>query len=138
MRKAATVVGWCILIYVIYCAVLFLFQRRIMFPTEAFPPTGVDPPPLPGLERIWLEMPEGKIETWYLPPDPGTTTGPSPAVIFAHGNGELIDYWPQALKRFNSMGIGLLLVEYPGNGRSGGKPSHESVTATFGAAHDLL
>ncbi len=36
------------------------------------------------------------------------------------------------------MGIGLLLVEYPGYGRSTGTPSQQSITNTFVAAYDAL
>ena len=66
------------------------------------------------------------------------TAGRTPAVIFGHGNGELIDFWPDELKRFTQMGIALLLVEYPGYGRSAGSPSQQSITAAFVAAYDVL
>ena len=56
----------------------------------------------------------------------------------AHGDGELIDYWPNELGRFSSMGVALLLVEYPGYGRSVGTPSQESISETFTLAYDLL
>ena len=42
-------------------------------------------------------------------------------MIFAHGNGELIDFWPQRLQEFTQFGLGVLLVEYPGYGRSEGR-----------------
>jgi hypothetical protein len=93
---------------------------------------------IPGLEKIRLETGHGNIEAWYIPPVPESSAGPHPAVIFAHGNAELIDYWPEALGHFSRIGIGLLLVEYPGYGRSGGSPSQTSITATFVTAYDHL
>lgn len=72
----------------------------------------------------------------YLPP--ATADKPATAVIFGHGNGELIDYWPNELARFSEMGIGLLIVEYPGYGRSAGSPSQESISETFTRAYDKL
>ena len=48
------------------------------------------------------------------------------------------DFWPEALKRFPAMGVGLLLVEYPGYGRSAGSPSQESISETFTRAYDTL
>jgi hypothetical protein len=36
------------------------------------------------------------------------------------------------------MGVGLLLVEYPGYGRSAGSPSQESISETFIKAYDRL
>jgi pimeloyl-ACP methyl ester carboxylesterase len=75
-------------------------------------------------------------EAWYLPPS--AADKPAPAVIFGHGNGELIDYWPNELARFSEMGIGLLLVEFPGYGRSAGSPSQARIAETFILAYDRL
>jgi hypothetical protein len=88
------------------------------------------------IEPLWLETSFGKVEAWYRPPM--SAEKPSAAVIFGHGNGELIDYWPQELSRFAKMGVGLLLVEYPGYGRSAGSPSQESISETFTLAYDRL
>ncbi|MGB5993665.1 MAG: alpha/beta hydrolase, partial [Desulfobacterales bacterium] len=55
-----------------------------------------------------------------------------------HGNGELIDFWPDELKRFNHFGIGVMLLEYPGYGRSEGKPSQKNITETFNNAYNIL
>ena len=132
------IIGWVLIFYCGYCIFLFLMQRSILFPRNQIPlpaDTGIV---FPGMEKIWLDTEFGKIETWYLPPDSGSRAGPAPAVIFGHGNGELIDFWPEALQNFNRMGIGLLLVEYPGYGRSSGTPSQKSITATFVAAYDTL
>jgi pimeloyl-ACP methyl ester carboxylesterase len=124
--------------YVAYCGFLFLLQRHILFPRyQIQTPSGVAGN-IPGLETIWLSTDYGKAEAWFLPPAAGQARGPAPAVIFAHGNAELIDFWPQELGKFTSLGIGLLLVEYPGYGRSEGRPSQESVTATFVEAYDSL
>ena len=132
------IIGWALIFYCGYCIFLFLMQRSILFPRNQIPfptDTGIA---IPGLEKNWLDTEFGKIETWYLPPVSGPQTKPAPTVIFGHGNGELIDYWPEALQNFNQMGIGLLLVEYPGYGRSGGTPSHKSITGAFVAAYDAL
>jgi fermentation-respiration switch protein FrsA (DUF1100 family) len=91
-----------------------------------------------GLEKIWLDTSYGKIEAWFLPPAPGHGSKSAPAVIFAHGNAELIDFWPEELMEFTRLGIGVLLVEYPGYGRSEGKPSQRNITEAFVAAYDTL
>ena len=63
---------------------------------------------------------------------------PAPAFIFAHGNGELIDYWPDELRPVAALGAGLLLVEYPGYGRSEGAPTQERILEVFTRAYDRL
>ncbi|MEZ4527179.1 MAG: alpha/beta hydrolase [Desulfobacterales bacterium] len=128
---------WVFLVYCLYCGILFFLQRQILFPRDL-----TDAPPsfrddIPGLERIWLETADGNVETWYIPPAPESEL-PAPAMIFAHGNAELIDFWPDDFMAFTRMGMGVLLVEYPGYGRSQGRPSQKSIARTFAAAYDML
>jgi len=125
-------------IYIAYCGLLFVLQRQIMFPRSMIPQPVPSDHIIPGLEKIWLETPAGKVESWLLQPVSGSAAGPVPAVIFGHGNGELIDFWPEELKGFTRLGIAVLLAEYPGYGRSAGFPSQPSITETFIAAYDAL
>ena len=138
MNILPKIIGWALIFFCGSWIFLFLMQRSILFPRNQIPyptDTGIK---IARLEKTWLDTEFGKIETWYLPPVSGPQAKPAPAVIFGHGNGELIDYWPKTLQNFNRMGIGLLLVEYPGYGRSSGTPSQKSITATFVAAYDAL
>ena len=127
---------WILLLYSAYVGFIFLMQRQIMFPRGMIPTPPRDAAKVPGLEEIWLDTTFGTVETWYLPP--AAPSGPAPVAIFAHGNGELIDFWPEELLPFGRMGVGVLLVEYPGYGRSGGSPSQKSITEAFTAAYDML
>lgn len=138
MNMLPKIIGWALIFYCGYCIFLFLMQRSILFPRNQIPVPADTGIAIPGLEKIWLDTEFGKIEIWYLPPDSEPQVRPAPAVIFGHGNGELIDFWPEALQNFTRMGIGLLLVEYPGYGRSSGTPSQKSITGTFVAAYDAL
>jgi hypothetical protein len=140
MNLLVKTIAWAIIFYCIYCIFLFLMQRSILFPRSQIPkPPEEDPAGnIAGLEKIWLKTETGIIEAWFLPPVYSQGALPAPAVIFGHGNAELIDYWPEALKNFSRMGIGLLLVEYPGYGRSSGTPSEQSIRQTFVAAYDAL
>jgi hypothetical protein len=73
------------------------------------------------MEVLRFEAAGASIESLFLPArDAGT--GPKPLVIFAHGNTALIDDWLTALDGFRQRGVGVLLVEYPGYGRSTGTP----------------
>jgi hypothetical protein len=132
VKILATAVG----IYAAYCALLFFLQRQVIFPRYLIPAPALPDFKALRIEPVWLETSFGKVEAWYLPPL--SADKPAPAVIFGHGNGELIDYWPNELGRFASMGVGLLLVEYPGYGRSAGSPSQGSISETFTLAYDRL
>jgi len=129
---------WPLCIYVAYCGLLFFLQRQIMFPRGMIPQPSPSAQKLPGLEKIWLETESGKVESWLLLPVSKTAAGPAGAIIFGHGNGELIDFWPDDLRGFGQLGLAVLLVEYPGYGRSAGSPSQGSITEAFVAAYDAL
>jgi fermentation-respiration switch protein FrsA (DUF1100 family) len=126
-----------LLFYTAYCCLLFFLQRRILFPRSLIPSPPSSEDTISGMEIIWLDTAYGKVEAWFLPASVRISR-PSPAVIFGHGNGELIDFWPAEFKRFAHLGIGVLLVEYPGYGRSAGNPSQQSITAAFVSAYDVL
>ncbi len=132
------VVGALLALYLLYLGVLFVLQRRILYPGRGFPvPDGVAER-VAGLEVHWLPSSSGRVESWYLPPLALPASGRSPAVIFAHGNGEAIDHWPEPLAGFRRLGLGVLLVEYPGYGRSEGAPSRVSIGEVMLAAYDQL
>jgi fermentation-respiration switch protein FrsA (DUF1100 family) len=84
-------------------------------------------------EAHWFDIDGARVEAWFLP---GIKPGRAPLIIHGHGNGELIDIQTKSVDALRAAGIGVLLVEYPGYGRSGGKPSEGTVTATFVAAYD--
>ena len=84
-------------------------------------------------EAIWFDIDGARVEAWFLPA-PGKLR--APLVIHTHGNGELIDIQTQSVAGLRAAGIGVLLVEYPGYGRSTGNPSEKTVTATLLAAYD--
>jgi fermentation-respiration switch protein FrsA (DUF1100 family) len=137
MNILVKTVTWVLFLYFFYCGLLFVMQRRVLFPRHLTEhPSNTEN--IPGLEKIWVSTSFGKIETWFLPKTAGRVTEPAPAVIFAHGNGELIDFWPHELKKLNRLGIGVLLVEYPGYGRSKGSPSQKNITEAFTGAYDVL
>jgi fermentation-respiration switch protein FrsA (DUF1100 family) len=116
----------------VYWAALFFWQRTLLFPAP--PLAGAEARPS-DVEAVWLETTAGRVEAWYLPPLV-TAGAPAPLLLFTHGNGELIDYWPNDFEEPRRWGMAVLLVEYPGYGRSRGTPTQHSVTAAVLAAFD--
>jgi pimeloyl-ACP methyl ester carboxylesterase len=108
-------------------------QRSALFPRPVAPAGAPSPPQ--GTEVVWLGT-DANVEAWFM--RPVATASAFPVVIFAHGNAELIDHWAPAFRQVSASGIGTLLVEYPGYGRSGGTPSQGSITQIMLAAHDFL
>ncbi len=125
--------------YCAYALLLFVVQRSVMFPRNLIDAGDYNTTPrVDGLVKIHVNTSQGKVEAWYMPALGADRDKPSPAVIYGHGNAELIDFWPETLAPFTQMGLGLMLVEYPGYGRSEGSPSQQSITETFTAAYDWL
>jgi fermentation-respiration switch protein FrsA (DUF1100 family) len=132
MRPALVVATVLLSMLLLYWASLYVWQRTLLFPAPQLAGAAAQPT---DAEAVWLEAAEGPVEAWYLPPLVGSR-GPAPLLLFAHGNGELIDYGPSAFEVPRRWGLAVLLVEYPGYGRSGGSPSQRSVTAAVLAAFD--
>jgi len=119
-----------------YFGLAYALQRAVLFPR---PPRPVRSPAdgRPDVEVTWLGA-DGGVEAWYLAPAGAGPDRPAPAIVFAHGNGELIDYWLDEFEIVRSWGVGVLLVEYPGYGRSGGLPSEATITQAMLDAFDYL
>ncbi len=122
--------------YLGYALVLFLLQRRMLFPGgERVPERGASSDLGPGVHRVRLELYSGLVEAWYMEPE--ETGAPGPALVFAHGNAELIEDWT-ALGELTQFGLGVLLVEFPGYGHSEGQPSRSDIGEAFKAGYDWL
>ena len=117
---------------------MFLLQRQFIYPRHIVPVPPAQNLASLGIEAGWIETDFGRVESWYLKSPGADAARPAPAFIFAHGNGELIDYWPDELRQVAALGAGLLLVEYPGYGRSEGAPTQERILEVFTRAYDRL
>ena len=125
-------------IAVAWSALVLALQRSVLYPRGMIQRPRVAAPPVAGMEALWLDTPAGRVESWLLPAAPRRADEPSGAVIFAHGNGEVIDDWPNALDPYRHMGFHVLLVEYRGYGRSAGSPSQTAIISDFADWYDRL
>ena len=114
-------------------AVVVKVQSMIAFPY--IPPSAQIPAAVKAVngETLWLDVDGKRVEAWFLP---ARQPGAAPLIMNTHGNGELIDQWAERVGPLRDAGFGVLLVEYPGYGRSGGNASEQSITATMVAAFD--
>ena len=106
-------------IYLVYGLFMYVTQRGLIFPGIGYKPQSNSYERFQDhIERIWFDIKGGKVEAWFMKAETAPDNAPLPLVIFAHGNGEYIDDWPNNLLQYNKMGIHILLIEYPGYGRS--------------------
>lgn len=136
-RRGVRVAGALLVLFVMgLLLATWLIQRTVTFPRPPNSAWNEGALEAHGGERVWLDAAGARVEAWLLPPTTSTAGGRMPLIIYAHGNGELIDMRAADFDEPRRAGIGVLQVEYPGYGRSGGSPSERSVTAALVAAYD--
>lgn len=135
--KVLRVVGLLATLYVVYGAALFLLQDKLLFPGTSLPVRS-QLPRMADAKLIELPFDGGKSVAFYLPPIGTAVQVKTGALIVAHGNGEIADYLVDGFSGWRSLGVPLLIVEYPGYGRAPGKPSDDSIRKTMVAAFDWL
>ena len=138
MQVIVKYMAWAAGLYAAYLGLCYLLARPMIFPRSQ---TGLPPEQGNTGDRVtkqWVATSGGRVETWFLPPEKTPSDRPVPVVIFGHGNAELIDYAREEFRPLTRVGIAVLLVEYPGYGRSEGSPSQASITEAFCAAYDML
>ncbi|MGB6364960.1 MAG: alpha/beta hydrolase [Thermoanaerobaculia bacterium] len=130
MRTAA-ILGAVWVLFLTGCTV-----RQLIYPAPPIPVPASPPPPL---EAVELTTPDGiQLSVWHLPAD---SLPPSrPVALFFHGNGENLETMRQTglFGELAQLGIGFAAVDYPGYGRSGGRPSEESLAGAADAAWQWL
>lgn len=127
-----------ILLYGAAGCLLYTQQNSMLFPRQY---TNLRPNTRPpaGVEAIIVTGPDGeKVEGWFAPGRGCTPAAPGPAVIYCHGNAELIDDNTDYIRAYTTRGVSILLIEYPGYGRSTGTPSQGSITDAGVKFYDSL
>lgn len=121
--------------YALLCVIFFVRQREQIFPGQ-YTVVAPEPPKAFRMEAFRIPTSSGEVDAFYLPPF--DTRTPFPALIFGHGNGDVIDHWIEGLDEFRRLGLGVMLVEYPGYGRSDGSPSEAAIREAMLGAYDRL
>lgn len=129
--------GFILLLYIGWAAFLYTQQRHILFPGADLPaPAAVPGLPHEGVEKTRLPFSSGSVEALFFPAARSGQAGP--ALVFAHGNGELISDNLPIGRQIAGLGISVLMVEYPGYGRSDGTPSRRAIAEVFISGFDWL
>ena len=134
MRVAEAVVGFNVLLI----AVLVAFEDRLAFPGWTFGKAMLAPPPNVSVEdRVLLSATGDHVDSWWLAP---AGWAPSKgAVIYFHGNAENLSTCSRALIRWrDELRTGVLGIDYPGYGKSTGRPGEQSCLAAERAAFHFL
>lgn len=90
--------------------------------------------PVPGYAapaaEVWIDADDGnRIHglRWATPPD-------RPTILFFHGNAQSVYEWALIQQELRPLECGLLLIDYPGYGKSSGSPNEAGLYAAGRAA----
>jgi uncharacterized protein len=126
--------------YVLGCllVVLLLLENWFLFHPTPYMVHWVPPPPGLDPEDVELTSADGtRLHAWWCAP-PGWTPEQG-AMLHCDGNAGNLSYWGEdALQWKRDRHTAVLLFDYPGYGRSEGKPTEASCYAAADAAYDWL
>jgi len=105
--------------YGLVCLVMWLLENRLVFYPVAATELWNDPPD-PAIQDVFLTSPEGRrVHAWWLPRRPD-----APALLLCPGNaGNLSGRGETLLKVADRLDTSVLIFDYPGYGKSEGKPN---------------
>jgi pimeloyl-ACP methyl ester carboxylesterase len=117
--------------YLLVCLVMWLIENRLVyFPTRA--EELWNPPPVAAIQDVNYTSPGGtEIHAWWLPATPD-----APVLVLFPGNaGNLSGRGETIVRMRERLGTSVLIFDYPGYGKSSGKPNE---AACYDAAEGAL
>lgn len=99
--------------------------RSFLYHPVRIPREAPIPEYIEGAEEAWVDSEDGEtIHGLYWP----SATG-RPTILFFHGNAQSVFEWALIRDELAPMDCGMLLIDYPGYGKSSGSPKEESLYA---------
>lgn len=139
-RRLAVAFGILVVLFFAARPMTNAFIRSMLYPAPWIP---VPTPPSP-IEEVILDTTEGdRVVVWFQD-GPASAEGSSseggPWVLFFHGNGENLETLRRSgfFTELAALGVGVAAIDYPGYGRSTGRPGEASLGAAGLAAFDWL
>ncbi|MCI0681294.1 MAG: alpha/beta hydrolase [Gemmataceae bacterium] len=110
---------------------LMLLENWLVYPASR----DSQPPPCREVEDVHLTCANGtNVHGWWLP-----CADSKLALLYFHGNGGNLSWRGPSIMRWRDrLGVAVLIVDYPGYGRSEGRPSEQGCYETADAAYEWL
>ena len=135
--KVIRIVGTLLGALVVLSILALLLEDRFIYhpnlrPSDDWSPEGLD------VNDCYIRTADGlRLHGWWLPPK-GEGTEEAPVVLFFHGNAGNITHRAENLRLLSGKGLGVLIVDYRGYGKSEGRPSEPGLYQDAEAAHRYL
>ena len=127
-------IGWPLLGIWTYFVLTFFANRAIFHPTQ-YPDGPWEMQSHWKAEDVWLETSDGvKIHGWMIP-----SAGSAPLVtLYFHGNAGNLTHRVDHIEAIVEAGTPILIIDYPGYGKSDGSASEAGCYRAADAAYDYL
>lgn len=120
--------------YVGFVSMMLFFENWLVYhPTAASQHWAA--PPHSDIQDVWLTSADGtKLHAWWVGARDSDT-----AILYCHGNaGNLSHRGGSILKLRRHLGASVLIIDYPGYGKSEGRPSEQGCYQAADAAYEHL
>ena len=122
MPRVSSYLVWPILIFCAYGAVYFFANRAAYYPAK-YPQGFWDLQSQIGASDIWLDTPDGvRLHAWWVPRE-----GSRLVTLFLHGNAGNLTHRVAHIREIVAAGSSVLILDYRGYGRSGGRPTEKGL-----------
>jgi fermentation-respiration switch protein FrsA (DUF1100 family) len=120
--------------YLLIVAVLLFLENTLVYPATSAASDWQQPWGHPA-EDIELQSADGtRLHAWWCP-----SSQSKDVLLFAHGNGGNLSHRTWAIDQLRrALGVSVLIFDYPGYGKSEGKPSEQGCYAAADAVYDWL
>lgn len=110
---------------------LMFFENSILYPATH----DMQPPPCADVQDVDLTCANGTcVHGWWLP-----CSGSKSALLYLHGNGGNLTWRGNSIMKLRDrLGVSVLIVDYPGYGRSEGRPSEQGCYEAADSAYSWL
>ncbi len=121
-------------VYLGIVLVLWLLENRLVY-QPAMASESWEPPPSPDIHDVDLTSADGtRLHGWWLP-QPNAKS----ALLYLHGNAGNLSWRGNSMVRMReALGVSVLIIDYPGYGKSEGRPSEAGCYQAADAAYAWL
>jgi uncharacterized protein len=134
MKRWLRIPAYIVFIYVVLVAMLLLIENKLVY----HPTTAAEnwiPPHIADIQDVYLTCADGtRVHAWYC-----SCPGSDEALLYCHGNaGNLSQRGASVVKLRDVLKVAVLIIDYPGYGKSDGSPSEQGCYQAADAAHVWL
>ena len=137
-RWTARIVILLAVVYLVSFGVLLLIEDSLLYhPVSAADDWRAPPKRLASLKDVELLADGTRFHAWWSTPDNWDAT--KGAVLFCHGNGGNLSWWGGVIENWHKhRREAFLILDYPGYGKSEGRPSEAGCYAAGSAAYHWM